>query len=73
MPSSKKNTKWMVAVGGRVIKNVNSKTYLGACYKAFKKIGISPPKLTMERIHHLGAPITVHYDPHFEGVYCIEQ
>jgi hypothetical protein len=70
MPRTRKKHKWLVAIGGRLV-NVNSKTYLGACYKAFKKLKVDPPKLVRERVRLLGAPITIRYDNRLENVYCV--
>jgi len=73
MPRSKKNITWMVSVDGIVVKDIHSKTYLGACYKAFKKLGIETPKLTRTIVQHYNNNTTIQYDDSFKGVYCIEQ
>lgn len=73
MPRSRKDTKWMISVEGQVLTNVRSKTYRGACFKAFKKLGVTPPKCKKERVTNYGNPLGIQYSYSFRNVYCIAQ
>jgi len=71
MPRTRKNTKWMVSAGGRVVTDIKSKTYRGACFKAFKKLNMKPPKSYRRKINDWKQPLTIRYDEGFENVYCV--
>jgi len=70
MPVTKKNIKWVVVINERKVL-IQSKTYVGACYKAFKKLGIDPTKRTKTLVKDWTKPDTIQYENKFEDVYCI--
>ncbi len=84
MPRTRKNKKYTVIIDGKTVKNIKAKTYEGACYKAFKKLGIEkrPVIKTEDNVNHKIIPknkdilevrTTIRYSRSCDGTVCKKQ